>query len=98
MDFNNRAYLSTVDSIDPSAYFKPNLLGGSMEYDADLSQVGCGCVSALYTVLMPGIDNSSDPFKYCDASKVGGHYCPEFDIMEANKYAYHVTGHKCDAP
>lgn len=96
--FNKRAYLSTVDSLDTSKYFKPNLLGGAMEYDVDLSKVGCGCISAIYTVLMPGIDNSGDPFQYCDANQVGGHWCPEFDIMEANKYAFHVTGHKCDAP
>lgn len=60
--FNKRAYLSTVDSLDTSKYFKPNLLGGAMEYDVDLSKVGCGCISAIYTVLMPGLDNSSDPF------------------------------------
>ena len=74
------------------------MLGGIMEYDVDLSKVGCGCISALYGVLMPGVDNSRDEFQYCDANKVGGHWCPEFDIMEANKYAFHVTGHKCDEP
>jgi len=91
-------YLSTVDSLDTDKFFKPNLLGGVLEYDVDLSQVGCGCNSALYAVLMPAVDNNDDDFRYCDANKVGGHWCPEFDIMEANKYAFHVTGHKCDAP
>ena len=63
------------------------------------SNVGCGCVTALYTVLMPALDQGiTDPFKYCDANQVGGYWCPEFDIMEANKFAFHVTGHKCDAP
>ena len=97
-DYNNRMYLSTVESLDPSQYFKPNMLGGVMEYDVDLSQVGCGCISALYTVLMPAVDNFEDPFKYCDANQVGGFWCPEFDIMEANRHAFHVTGHKCDPP
>ena len=96
-DFNNRMYLSNVPQADSSEYFTVNLLGGAMEFDVDLSQVGCGCVTALYTVTMPAVDNG-DTFKYCDANQVGGHWCPEFDIMEANQYAFHVTGHKCDAP
>ena len=97
-NYGNRMYLSTVDSVDTDKYFKPNMLGGTMEYDVDLSQVGCGCDSAIYGVLMPAVDNETDVQKYCDANKVGGHWCPEFDVMEANKYAFRVTGHKCDAP
>jgi len=97
-DYNNRLYLSTVQEVDTSKYFKPNMLGGSLEYDVDLSEVGCGCVTALYSILMPAVDNTDDEFKYCDANQVGGHWCPEFDIMEANKYVFRATGHKCDAP
>jgi len=91
-------YLSEVPDLDTERYFKPNLLGGSMEYDVDLSDVGCGCISALYTILMPAANNFTDPFKYCDAANVDGHSCPEFDIMEANKHAFHVTSHKCNPP
>ena len=46
---------------------------------------------------MPAEANSSDPFKYCDAASVGGYMCPEFDMMEANKYAWRTTSHKCDS-
>lgn len=35
---------------------------------------------------------------YCDANQVGGVFCPEFDIMEANQYSFHTTAHACDAP
>jgi len=97
-DYNNRMYLSTVDAVDPSSYFRANLLGGGISFNVDLSQVGCNCLTALYTVLMPAVDNMSDPFKYCDANQVGGHWCPEFDMMEANKWAFRATGHKCDNP
>jgi len=70
----------------------------------DLSQLGCGCVAALYLVSMPGkkqdgtFDPSDDKLYYCDANQVGGVYCPEFDIMEANTYSLRSTPHKCDAP
>ena len=46
--YNSRMYLSTKREIDKSAYFTPNMLGGSIEYDIDLSQVGCGCITAIY--------------------------------------------------
>lgn len=97
-DFNNRMYLSTVDYIDPAKYFKINLLGGSLSFDVDLSKSGCGCLTSLYAIMMPAMDNVGDKFKYCDAGNEDGHFCPEFDLMEANKHAFRTTAHRCDAP
>ena len=91
-------YLSTVDEVDPEAYFKANLIGGRVQYDVDLSGVGCGCITAVYNSLMPARDSNSDPFKYCDANQVGGSWCPEYDIMEANKWAFRTVGHACEEP
>ena len=74
------------------------MLGGYLEYDVDLSGVGCGCNTAFYGLLMPGLDNTSDPFMYCDGGTYGAEYaaaCPEFDIMEANKWGFRSTSHKC---
>ena len=96
-DFNNRMYLSYVDDTDPSKYFKVNLLDGSVTFDVDLSKSGCGCLTSLYAVLMPAVGNNDDPFMYCDGSKVGGHFCPEFDLMQANKHAFRSNAHSCDA-
>ena len=45
---------------------------------------------------MPGIDNSWDDFQYCDGGRGGGSICPEFDLMEANKFAYRATAHRCN--
>jgi hypothetical protein len=47
-------YLSEKPYLDPGSYFKPNLLGGSLEFDVDLSLRNCGCVAAFYLVNMPG--------------------------------------------
>lgn len=53
---------------------------------------------------MPAKDQNGTPLPsdgkdyYCDANKGAGSWCPEFDVMEANQYAFHATPHKCDAP
>jgi hypothetical protein len=62
MGFNGRAYFTTSKTWDPNAYFKPNLLGGSVEYDVDLSEAGCGCNASIYLVGMPGIGSAGQPF------------------------------------
>ena len=91
-------------SLDPHGWYVPNLVGGSIEFDLDLSESGCGCNAAFYLVSMPGYDANQheDPSSgqdfYCDANNVGGVWCPEMDIMEANTYAWHTTPHTCDAP
>jgi hypothetical protein len=102
--FPNGGYLSKSSYLDPYQYYTPNLLGGSVEFDVDLSSSVCGCVAAFYLVKMPGHkDNGSlEPAQqgkyYCDANKVEGNYCPEFDIMESNQWALQSTTHSCDAP
>ena len=102
--FGGRLYFSESYSLDPEKFFKPNFLGATVEYDVDLSQLECGCVAAFYLVSMPGrnsdgsFDPSEDTHYYCDANQVGGVFCPEFDIMEANTYSFRSTPHPCDTP
>lgn len=94
-------YLSLSPSLDTSKFYSPNLLGGALEYDVDLSNVSCGCVSAVSVVGMPAVDNWRDPFQYCNANRLNdprGHLCPEFDIMQANGYAFQSEAHRCEAP
>jgi len=64
-----------------------------------LDQMECGCnaaVSLIAASSYPRI-NSFGTY-YCDANAIGGNYCHELDIMEANKYAFKLTAHKCDDP
>jgi len=105
MGFNGRAYFSNTQMFDKSQFFTPNLLGGSMEYDVDLSQASCNCNAAFYMIAMPAknADGSfrageSDGMYYCDANEIGGAFCPEFDIMEANIHAYRAVNHHCSDP
>jgi len=76
MKMNERAYLTKAkDSITlaTEGYYSPNLLGGSVSYDVDVSGADCGCVDTFYLVQMPGhhADGSiakTDGFGYCDAA------------------------------
>mmetsp|Transcript_17525 Transcript_17525/g.22210 ORF Transcript_17525/g.22210 Transcript_17525/m.22210 type:complete len:102 (-) Transcript_17525:593-898(-) len=73
---DGRGYISTTSSLNKSkpSYFKPNLLGGSVEWDVDLSEHECGCIAAFYLVSMPGVDQNgdlwmtTDGWGYCDAN------------------------------
>jgi hypothetical protein len=85
-------------------YYSPDLLGSYIQYDIDLSESHCSCNAAFYLVSMPGYDSNGNPDPaqgkdyYCDANQVGGNYCPEMDIMEANQYAFAITPHTCNSP
>ena len=102
--WGGRVYLSETPLVSPDSIFKPKLLNGYMTYDVDLSKISCGCVAALYISLLPGKNSSGDHepsgdnLYYCDASAVDGNFCPEFDIMEANKYSWKSTHHACVDP
>ena len=92
---------SNSDSLSPSSYYQVPLLGKRFTFDVDLSQVGCSCNGALYAVSMPAYNSNQQLVPgetgeyYCDANQVGGTYCPEMDVMEANKYAMASTPHTC---
>ena len=97
---------SSSDFLSPSSYYLVPLLGRRLTFTVDLSQVGCSCNGAFYAVSMPAYNSAQQLVPgdngeyYCDANKVGGTFCPEMDIMEANKYAMASTAHTCqyDAP
>jgi len=105
LGMNMRAYLTRaadMGQLDTMGYYTPNLLGGSLEWDNDISAAQCGCVDTFYLVGMPATNwdgsKAADKFHYCDANQVGGFYCPEFDMMESNLYSWRSTIHKCNQP
>ena len=93
-----RSYLSP-DNENKGVFYSPNLLGGTIEYDVDLSHSGCSCNAALYLISMPAKDWNGVPTAgkggdyYCDANNVCGQSCAEIDIQEANKLSWHSTLH-----
>ena len=102
---NGRAYIYNTQTIDPEQpdFFAPNLLGARIQWEVDMSSFDCGCFNTFYTVSMPGKTSYGDldlqdGYFYCDANagNFGGQFCPELDLMEANKYAFQTTAHLCD--
>jgi hypothetical protein len=107
MPHNNKAYLAKSNengTFTPTMYYTPNMLGGNIQYDVDLSQSTCSCNSALYMVDMPAKNLNGDFVAgpegdyYCDGNKVDGTWCGELDIMEANQHNFHSSLHKCNPP
>lgn len=104
VEYNKRGYLSISPDVAPDTFYTPNLLGGSVEYDLDLSKSECGCIAAFYITKMPAIAEDGtyargpDGMFYCDSSGYGGQPCPDLDIMEANKYALLTAPNPCEAP
>jgi len=107
----------TAGADEPFGYYQWQLLGTTLSYTVDLSNVSCSCNSALYLVSMPGFNSSGsqsgspDPRGnyYCganagkpsrDTSKPTppsrGNYCPELDLLEANRFAIQSTPHICN--
>ena len=87
------------------AYFTPNLLGGSVQFEFDTKQMGCGCIGQVSLVAMPAVKedgtiDESDGYFGCDARGLtgSGAKCPEFTLFEGNRYGFKTTPHTCDDP
>ena len=102
---NNRMYFTTTDSMGPDNWYMPNLLGGSLEYDLDISQTGCSCDFAVYLTRMPWRDEQGTPTPhddktyYCDSNGINDKaYCPNFDIHESNPFNFMARAKSCSRP
>lgn len=92
----------------PEDIMQFKLLGRTIRFTVDLSGVGCACNIALYLIASPAKDVNGNPSRgynrdgqppyYCDAQQIGGQWCPEIDLMEANGRVFSSTPHRCNAP
>jgi len=89
-----RVYLIEEDGTNKNTMFM--LKDHEFTFDVELSSMSCGFNAALYFVGMTanegGAENGTN---YCDAQAVGGTFCSEMDIMEANTRAQQYTTHAC---
>merc|ERR1712046_148292 len=84
--------------ISPDAFLTWNLIGKTLSYHVDLSDVGCGCNAAFYFVTMPAGTRTKCNDYYCDANAVCGSNCAELDIQEGNSHAWATTPHHAYSP
>jgi len=102
----NRVYYTQKcqQLFDPTVFKPFYVLDKTLSFKTDVSTIGCGCCAAFILVLMPAYNQNQqpDPTKcddyYCDANEVCGVWCPEMDLMEANRAAFAVTPHTCANP
>lgn len=92
-----RAYLTTQQAAfyDPSNYAMWPVNNQYIQFTVDVSGAGHGCVAAFYLVAMatnPNPGNCGGDY-YCDSASVCGATCGEWDLMEANLYAFRSTAH-----
>jgi len=105
LGYNHRVYFTNqcVYNYNPLLYRPFFVLGQTFQYTVDVSNVSCGCNAALYLVSMPAFDQNQNPTPTqcgdysCDAKRVCGSFCPEMDLIEANRAAMAVTPHKCSS-
>ena len=88
------------------AYFKQNLLGGSIQFEFDTKfDNTCSCVGQVSLLAMPAINpdgslNHSDTHFGCDARGLTseGALCPEFTLFEGNTFGFRTTPRACQPP
>ena len=80
---NKAVFIKAQNSAETSAMYTPSLLGGSVQFTTDVSQIDCGCVSGAYLV-QTGAECGEDPL-------TGEPTCPNIEIMQANKFGFNTN-------
>ena len=59
--------------------FNPNYLGGTLEFDVNVSNVDCNCAAGVFLVTLD--DNDCNQGEYESSSRP---QCPQISVMKAN--------------
>ena len=88
---NNRAFLLDKQEDTPFWAYKHNYLGGSVSFDVDVSDVGCGCRAGVYLAAI-----SDDDTNYFDPLDEGiKPQCSSIDLLEADIWAVQSASAPC---
>lgn len=87
VESNKAVFMMTANTANDESIYKPELVGGCLEYTANVSEIPAGCVSGLYLV---ATDNN------CTMDERDGNpNCASVDVMQANKYGFNMAAHPC---
>mmetsp|Transcript_11879 Transcript_11879/g.15125 ORF Transcript_11879/g.15125 Transcript_11879/m.15125 type:complete len:256 (-) Transcript_11879:1506-2273(-) len=86
---DNFVSLKNDDLAGTSTFYMPNMVGGAIEYDLNLSSVGCGCVAGLYAVNVSNQCNSELNIE------IDSPQCASIDLMQANVAGFQTQMHPC---
>ena len=87
---NNRTWIRDRALDDLYWVYHHNFLGGTMEFDVDLSGVECASASGVYLVEADG-EQCSFNSKEADATP----QCSRIELMEANKFGFNAATYPC---
>ena len=89
---NNRAWVLD-HAYDDSVFwaYKHKYQGGSVTFDVDMSEVGCGCAAGVYLAKLD--DDECTWGAYEPGTRP---QCASVDVMEANKYGFNTASYPCE--
>lgn len=92
MGENNRSWIHAFASDEEvTASYRHAYLGGTLEYDVDLSQVDCACASGVYLV-----DTSEEGCDWDAKEQTISPQCSRVEVMEANKLGFTAASFPCE--
>jgi hypothetical protein len=92
MGLDNRAFILDY-ALDDSTYwaFWHYYIGGTLQFDVDVSSVGCECAAGVYLVEL-----NDDYCSWDSKSRGETPQCATIDVMEANQHGFKTQSQPCE--